>query len=398
VRVAVNAQLLSYRRSYRSAGISRYLDRTLAHLPDALDPGDRARAFVGPEVPPNAPAMARLEVERARLPTERPLARILWEQLVLPIAARRWRADLLHAGAHVAPLLGACPTVVTFHDLSFYLYPAAFNRPNRLYLQTFARRSARLARRIIAVSESTRRDVVRLLGVAPEKVDVAWNGVDSWFRPEADPERLRAFRSEQHLSERFILFLGTLEPRKNLPTLLRAYALARRQGVEEPLILAGGMGWGDLELARLVDELDLRAAVRTVGYVSPGEQASWYNAATLLAYPSLYEGFGLPALEAMACGTPVVASDRSSLPEVVGDAGLLVDPVDPAALADALARVLRDEALRGELGARGIERARRFTWEAAARATVQTYRRALASEPAHSETTSRTLGPSGKLG
>jgi glycosyltransferase involved in cell wall biosynthesis len=267
--------------------------------------------------------------------------------------------------------------VVTFHDLGFYRVPEAFRPWQRRYLQSAARAAARRADRVIAVSESTRRDLVEVLGVSEGAIDVVPNGVDERFRPEADRAMLERFRSERRLPERFILYLGTLEPRKNLPNLLRAYAIARSRGVTAPLVIAGGPGWGDLSLARLIDELDLRSAVRPVGYVPAEEQPRWYAAATLFAYPSRYEGFGLPALEAMACGTPVVASDRSSLPEVVGDAGLLVDPDAPELLAAALADVLHDDELAGELARRGVARASNFRWDVAARETVETYRRAL---------------------
>jgi len=380
VRIAFNAQLLSYGQWYRSAGISRYTDRMLSSLGPLLD-GDRCAVFVGPNVPADAPALAGLQVIRTPLPTHRPIVRILWEQLALPLALRRWGADLLHAPAYVAPLASPCPTVVTFHDLSFYLMPRAFNRQNRLYLQAFSQWAARRARRLIAVSEHTRQDLIRLLGVPPARVDVVYNGVDDCFRPEPDARRIERFRQEKGLPARFLLYLGTIEPRKNVPGLLRAYAEARRRGLADPLVIAGGRGWGDERIAQLLDQLDLRSSVTLTGFVASDERPLWYNAATLFAFPSYYEGFGLPVVEAMACGTPVVSSDRSCLPEVIGDAGVLVDPDDPSAWAAALVMVVRDAALRHDLAARGIERARRFTWKAAARATLQTYRTAWASPP-----------------
>lgn len=382
MRIAFNAQLLSYRSSYRGAGIARYIDRLLARLPDALGPGDQVTAYVSPEVSAAAPAVSWSRVSRSRLPTHRPLARILWEQLVLPVLARSWGADVLHAPAHALPAMVGGSTVVTFHDLSFYRLPAAFNRGNRLYLQAFARAAVRRADRLIAVSEATKRDLIDVLGASADQIDIVYNGVDERFHPEPDRAVLERFRAARGLPERFILYLGTLEPRKNLPNLLRAYAIARRRGIVEPLILAGGVGWGDLALARLIDELDLRDFARPVGYVSAEEQPLWYAAATLFAYPSRYEGFGLPALEAMASGAAVVASNRTSLPEVVGDAGLLPEPDDPEAIAAALTDVLGDDALRRELVRRGLERARRFTWDATARQTVETYRAALLSLPA----------------
>lgn len=376
MHIAFNAQLLSYQHWYRSAGISRYIDRTLAHLGPRLGP-ECCTVFVGPDVPVDAPALVAMRVRQANLPTYRPIVRILWEQLVLPLILERDRVELLHAPAYVGPLAAPCPMVVTFHDLSYFLLPSAFNRQNRVYLQTFSRWTARRARRFIAVSECTRQDMVRLLGISTDRIDVIYNGVDECFHPEADVARLERFRAAKGLPERFILSLATIEPRKNVVGLLRAYAEARRRGVTEPLVIAGGRGWGDEPIARLVDDLGVRPYVRLVGFVSTDEQPLWYNAATLFAYPSRYEGFGLPVAEAMACGTPVVASNRSSLPEVVGDAGVLADPDDPEALATALVTVLSDDALRHELSVRGIERSRQFTWDEAARSTLKAYQTAL---------------------
>ncbi|HEX5415755.1 MAG TPA: glycosyltransferase family 1 protein [Chloroflexota bacterium] len=378
MRVGFNAHLLSFRRSYRSAGISRYIEHTLSALQPYLD-GASTVAFVGPDAPADASALAWLRQSRAGIRTDRPVARICWEQTVLPLALRRFGSEILHAPAYVAPLTGGTRTVVTFHDLSYFLYPASFNAANRAYLQTFSRLSARRADRLIAVSEATRQDLVRLLGVAPERVDVVPNGVDERFRPMADPALLSRFRGQRGLPERFILSLCTLEPRKNLPTLIRAYALARDQGVTEPLVLAGGVGWGDLAIRSLVEELGLVSNVLLPGYIPQEEQALWYNAATLFAYPSRYEGFGLPVAEAMACGTPVVTSNRSALPEVVGDAGVTVDPDRPDELAEAMARLLHDDDWCAELRGRGQRRARQFSWDHAARLTVETYHRALRS-------------------
>ncbi|HEY8884980.1 MAG TPA: glycosyltransferase family 1 protein [Chloroflexota bacterium] len=376
MRVAFNAHLLSYRHWYRSAGISRYIDRTMTHLAPYLR-DDGCQAFVGPDAPAESSALNWLPLVRTPLPTHRPLARIIWEQVIAPVALRQTRAELLHCPAYVAPFGCPCPSVVTFHDLSFFVTPEAFNRTNRLYLQTFSRLTARRATRFIAVSEATRQDMVRLLGIAPERIVVAHNAADGEFAPIGDPNRLAEFRRAQGVPERFILYLGTLEPRKNVPALIRAYALARQRGVSEPLILAGGRGWGESSLAALVQELGLTNSVRHVGFVGMTDRVLWYNAATLFAYPSRYEGFGMPPLEAMACGTAVVSSNRSSLPEAVGDAGWLVDPDDPAALAEALVHLLSDDELRRDYAARGLARAGRFSWDASARVTIAAFQSAL---------------------
>jgi glycosyltransferase involved in cell wall biosynthesis len=187
-----------------------------------------------------------------------------------------------------------------------------------------------------------------------------------------------AFRREKGLPERIVLFLGTLEPRKNLVTLIEAFA--RTEAVQRGtcLIIAGGKGWYYREIFQRVEDLDLSSVVRFTGFVHDAELPLWYNAATVFAYPSLYEGFGMPLLEAMACGTPVIGSDTSCMPEVVGNAGLLVAPRDVAGLAASLDRLLGDPALRADLSNRGRERASAYTWEATAAATVGSYRRALA--------------------
>jgi glycosyltransferase involved in cell wall biosynthesis len=264
--------------------------------------------------------------------------------------------------------------VITVHDLSFLFFPQNFRAMNRIYLKTLTRLSVRRARRIIAVSESTRRDLVHQYGLPPAKVDVVYNGVDAAFRPLPTTE-VAAFRRRAGLPDRFLLFVGTLEPRKNVARLIEAYA--RLPEGRPPLLLVGGKGWLYDEIFARVEELNLTHEVRHVGYVPATELPLWFNAAELFVYPSLYEGFGLPALEAMACGTAVVASSASSLPEVVGEAGRLADPFDTEALSSAMSQVLTHQEQREELREAGLKQAQAFTWPKAARQTVGTYRQAL---------------------
>lgn len=371
IHVGLSAHLLSLGQGYRSAGITWYIYNLLCRLPQA-DSGMQYTAFTSERhfEPP-----AGLEVSLSQLPTHRPAARIVWEQLLQPFVARRAAVDLIHGLAFVGPIGGVCPFVVTIHDLSFLFYPRSFRVLNRLYLRLFTRLSVRRARRVIAVSESTRRDVIHTYGIAPEKVDVVHNGVDPAFRP-LSADQIAAFRARHGLPERFILFVGTLEPRKNVPRLLRAYA--QLPAGRPPLVLVGGKGWFYAEVFRLVEELGLTTEVRFAGYAPPDDLPIWYNAATLFVYPSLYEGFGLPPLEALACGTPVIASTSSSLPEVMGQAGLLVDPADTSALAEALHRALTDQVWQAQMKVSGPAQASRFSWQEAARGTVRSYRRALA--------------------
>ncbi len=374
-RVALNAQLLSLSASYRSAGISGYIYHLLDALPAAAS-DFQFTAFTGEGRwrPP-----AGMEAAFTRGPLERPAARIAWEQLAQPVALARRRPDLLHALAYVAPAAWPGPTVVTVLDLSFILYPERFRPLNRLYLRVFTRLSARRARRVIAISESTRRDAERLLGLPAGKVQTVYCGVDAAFQPQS-AGRTAAFRRSKGLPERFVLFLGTLEPRKNIVGLLDAYADARARGATPPLVIAGAKGWYYDEVFRRVEALGLRESVHFAGFAPAQELPLWYSAAEVFVYPSLYEGFGLPVLEAMACGTPVITSDCSSLPEVVGSAGVTVSPTDRLALAEALRQLLDDEERRAALGEQGRLRAARFSWERAAAETVAVYRQALGQE------------------
>jgi len=375
MHIALNAHLLSSSRSYRAAGINWYIRSLLAFLPRVSD-RHKFTAFLGKEEAGHG--FHGIQTEVSILPTERPAARIAWEQLAQPVRLLGNRIDLLHSLAFVQPVILPCPSVVTIYDLSFIHYPQRLQPWRRLYLRWGTTFSARRASRVIAISASTKRDIVGLLGVAEDKVDVIPCGVDEDFRAVDRQEQLEELRKKRRLPPRMLLFVGTIEPRKNLTTLLRSYALLRERIQPPPLVIAGAKGWQHEEVFSLVQELGLPDELLFPGFIPRDELPLWYNAADLFVYPSLYEGLGLPPLEAMACGTPVVTSDTSSLPEVVGDSGLLVDPTDAEEIALAMERLLTDSTLRDELTSKGLKRARAFTWHRTARETVEVYDRALA--------------------
>jgi glycosyltransferase involved in cell wall biosynthesis len=372
--IGLNAHLLSLSQSYRGAGISWYIISLLKNLAQVAP--DFCYSVFLSDRNFQEPSLA---LHMSRLPTQRPVVRILWEQFIQPLALRQAGVDLLHALAFVAPLAAPCPFVVTVYDLSFLRYPEAFRPFNRWYLRQFTANSVKRARAVIAISDSTRQDVIDLLGVPPERVHTIYCGADDQFRPLPASE-IAAFKANRGLPDNFILFLGTLEPRKNVDGLIRAYARWREwEPQAPPLIIVGGKGWYYGRIFGLVEALNLTTTIRFADYVPQSELPLWYNAASLFVYPSHFEGFGLPVLEAMACGTPVITSTASSLPEVAGRNGTacLVDPNDTTALAAAMRHVMADADLRVAMSQQGLARASGFSWDRTARETVEVYRKAI---------------------
>lgn len=369
--IGLNAQLLAPPGTYRSAGISGYIAGLLSHLPGAA-PDMRFTAWL----PHRRDGWEGVRQQEVRLAGSKVVARLLWEQTALVAEARKLGVDLLHGLAFSLPLASSIPAVVTVPDMSFRLFPRYHARGRRVYLNLITRLAVTRARGVIAISESTKRDVCRLLAVPADKVQVTYLGVADHFRPPSPGERA-GFLDEVGLG-RYIYYQGTLEPRKNLLTLVEAFRLLRQSGWEDHrLVLGGAPGWGYRSIYQAVERYGLTEDVIFLGYVPPEQSPRWYGGADLFVYPSAYEGFGLSPLEAMACGTPVITADTSSLPEVVGEAGLMVSPGDVRALMEAILRLLSDTNLRTELIGKGLERARKFTWAKTARATSSLYIRCL---------------------
>jgi glycosyltransferase involved in cell wall biosynthesis len=293
-----------------------------------------------------------------------PAQPLLGRHLLWPALLRRRRSDLFLGCAGQLPLGGVgSPALVTAHDLAIYRHPEWFPEGQWLSVKVTVPRSMRAAAAVLAVSSHTAREVAELMDVPAERIRVVPLGVDRAWR-RLPPDSVEAERRRLGLPERFILFFSTIEPRKNLPTLVRAW---QRMDRRPELVVAGGWGWRTDEIRRCLDEAG--PGLRLLGPVEQADLPALYSLAGCLAHPAWYEGFGLTPLEAMACGAPVVASNASSLPEVVGDAGLLVDPADVDGWAGALTRVLEDEELRGRLRERGLARAAELTWERTAERT-----------------------------
>ncbi len=363
MHVGIDARIADY----TAGGIAQYTRQLAAWLP-RLAPADcftLLRAWRQPE-----PWMPPVTLRQRRLLTP-PHHR--WEQALLPLEvalalAAAPRLDLLHGPDFVVPRRRRCPAVITIHDLAFLRYPQILTAASRRHYRQAARLAVE-AECVIVDSACTAADVERRLGVPAARVRVVHLAPTPLAVPDA--AGVAAVRARYELDGPFLLYVGTLEPRKNLRALLRAFA---RLGPAEParLVLAGPRGWLDAPVVAEADRLGDR--VRRLGPVPAVDLSALYGAATAFVFPSLYEGFGLPPLEAMSVGTPVVAAHASCLPEVLGDAALLVAPEDEAALAEALRAVLGDAALRADLAARGRVRAARYSWERTAAATLVVYR------------------------
>ena len=366
MRIGIDARLVYYSH----AGIGQYILRLVEALGRIDTSGDQ---FV----------LLQSRKDHTPLDHDRQFSRVsLWtpshhrlEQVLMRFEISRLHLDLLHSPDFIPPFWRNCRSVITVHDLAFLLYPHFLtNEAARYYGQID--QAVRNCDHIIAVSESTKRDIIRLTGAPEHKITVVYEAAHPIYRPLQDVQLCQRVKDKFDICGDFILFVSTIEPRKNVPTLLMAYKqLLDNYRAPVTLALGGEKGWLFDEVFALVEKLGLQERVRVLGHVSPEDLLGLYNAAKLLVHPAFYEGFGLPPLEAMACGTPVIVSNTSSLPEVVGDAALLVDPTDADGLAVAIWRVLSDNGLRKQMVHKGLQRARLFSWEKAAQETLAIYRR-----------------------
>ena len=355
--------------AHQGAGIGRYTRGLIGAL-TRLEGKNEYRLFVAGGGGLFGQAQWPSNVRLCTIPlSQRNLTRI-WHRLRLPLPVEVFTGplDLFYSPDFVLPPVWRARTLLTVHDLSFVRYPQTADRRLHRYLNVAVPRSVWRADHILADSQNTAHDLTELWGVPSEKISVLYPGVESRFRPVTDAAELARVREQYDLSQRFILSVGTLQPRKNYERLIRAFGQlwATTEGRPYRLVVVGGKGWLYESIFDCVRELGLEKEVLFPGFVADEDLPALYTLADLFAFPSLYEGFGLPVLEAMACGTPVVCSEASSLPEAAGDAALLVDPLDVEGWAKAMGRALSDEMLKRELVARGLAQARRFSWERAA--------------------------------
>lgn len=362
---------------HQKAGLGRYA-RTLAEHLIAQDHVNHYGAFAygafrAEMLPPSLRALPRVSIPLGA----RPWRTGVWLAHALGVTFDRFlpRTDLFHATEHLLPRFKNIKTVFTLHDLIFQFFPEYHLPLNRWFLVNAMPHFLRRADAIIAVSECTKKDAIRFYNVPSEKITVIYEGVNPALAPERNAERIAEMRAHYAKNQPFLLFVSTIEPRKNIIALVDALRALRQRGYQHRLLIAGRKGWLYQSTFDHVKKTGMEALVDFLGFVPDEDLPALYAAADAFVFPSLYEGFGLPPLEAMACGAPVVCSNASSLPEVVGNAALLVDPKNVAEIVAAIERLLTDRALRDELRAKGMKQAAKFSWERAARETLGVYER-----------------------
>lgn len=353
-------------------GIGRYIQNLAANLP-VVSPMDTFTVLLGEKTVP-LPDIKNLKTINAsrNIPVYS-----TGEQAFLPFEMKRIGADILHYPSFNMPLVNFKPSVVTIHDLIYYLNPSACpSRAAYLYARVMFKLVVRAAKKIITVSEYSKKDVVAHLGVDPAKVIAIPNGVGEMFKPVLDAKRRTEVRDKYGIKGEYLFYVGSHQPRKNLVRLIEAFSRLKSAG-DCGLVLTGKVEERRAEVYSSVERFGVKGRVQFIGEAAEDDLPVLYSMARVFVFPSLFEGFGFPPLEAFACGCPVVSSNVTSLPEVVGDAGIMVDPTDTAAITAAMDKVLGSAALASEMREKGLKRAALFSWAVCAEKTLKVYREAL---------------------
>jgi len=369
MRIAFDGTTLTPGRT----GVGYYTEHLLQHLAREVEvTGDEIVVVSNQPIDTQSPLPPHVRVHHGhRFPV-----RIGWMQMRAQRALDALRPDVAHFTNGMMPIASPVSTIVTIHDMSLRLYPRCHPVRRLLLNRPLMQVAIRQAASIVTVSESARRDLLRLHRIPSDRVSVVQEAASPAFRPITDRAWLDRVRSKYGLPERFVLYVGTIEPRKNLSRLVEAFAQARRRGIPHHLVCVGPYGWSSRDLAGRIDRLGITDAVHFTGYASFEDLPAIYNLGDFFVFPSLYEGFGLPVVEAMASGLPVITSSTSSLAEIAATAAVTVDPTNADAIADAMVSVATDEALRADLAQRGLQRARAFSWAQTAKEMLAVYHRA----------------------
>jgi glycosyltransferase involved in cell wall biosynthesis len=391
MRIAFDGTTLTPGRT----GVGYYTEHLLHHLArEVAGTGDEIVVLSNKPIDTQTTLPAHVRVHDGhRFPI-----RIGWMQLRAASALDALKPDVAHFTNGMIPIGSPVTTIVTVHDMSLRLYPRCHPLRRLLLNRPLMHVAIRQASAIVTVSHSARRDLLRLHGVAPDRVSVVHEAASPAFRPIADRARLDAIKAKYGLPDRFILYVGTIEPRKNLGRMMDAFAMARHAGIPHHLVCVGPYGWSSSDLSGRIDRLGVRDAVHFTGYLPFEDLPAVYNLGDFFIFPSLYEGFGLPVVEAMASGLAVLTSNSSSLGEIAGDAAETIDPTDTDAMADAIRRLATDAALRRDRSERGLARAKMFSWTQTAREMLAVYHRAAgvtvsppATAPATADSTERPV-------
>ncbi len=375
MRIAFDGTTLTPGRT----GVGYYTEHLLQHLAREVEStGDELIVVSNQPIDTQAPLPRHVRVhEGHRFPI-----RIGWMQMRAARALDFLRPDIAHFTNGMMPWGSPVQTVVTIHDMSLRLYPQCHPIRRLVLNRPLMHLAVRRATALVTVSNSTRRDLLRLHGVPPDRVSVVHEAASPAFRPMRDRGAIAALRTRYRLPDRFLLYVGTIEPRKNLDRLMEAFAQARAAGIPHHLVCVGPYGWSSRDLSSHIERLGISSCVHFTGYVPFADLPGLYNLGEFFVFPSLYEGFGLPVVEAMACGTPVITANTSSLLEIAADAAETIDPSSVDALAQAIRRLAEDKAWRTELTQRGLARAKTFSWTRTAREMLSVYQRAAGVAPA----------------
>jgi glycosyltransferase involved in cell wall biosynthesis len=371
MRIAFDGTTLTPGRT----GVGYYTEHLLQHLAARGD--DEVIVLSNRPLDTTRPLPPRTLVAPASVP----LPRLVWMQTLAPRALRRLRPDVVHFTNGMVPFDSPVPTVVTIHDMSLTMYPRYHPLRRVLLNRPLVDLAAQRADAIITVSQSAKRDIMRLYGTDGRRIHVVHEAAAPSFRPVHDRAVLDGIRRRYGLAERVILYVGTIEPRKNLPKLIAGFAQRHKSGdLPHQLVCAGPYGWLSREVEELIERLEIEDAVRFIGYVPFADLPALYSLAEMFVFPSIYEGFGLPVIEAMACGTPVVTGHVAALAEVAGGAVEHVERLDADQLGETMVRLARSPERRHHLSLLGLQRSQAFSWERAASETVKVYQNALSGE------------------
>lgn len=372
MRIGINARYLQSSRS----GIAQYIFYLLSNL-KTVDTKNDYTLFLGSDKQVSGDILNfGFPLDVSGFPTTNQALKIAWQHIYLPRRIKELKIDVFHEPTFISPFFKQCPTVITVLDLAYRFLPDCYTLRNRLYLDKLMKHSIDTSDAVIAISENTKRDILLNFKIPENKVKVVYLAVDETFCPvdNSKKEEILRVKSKYNITGDFIFTVSLISPRKNLVTLIKAFALLKQKGkIGHSLVIAGKKGWLFNEVFEAAASCGYEKDIIFCDFVPQDDLVMLYNAADVFVYPSLYEGFGLPLLEAMACQCPVVASNNSSIPEVCSDAAVLVDPYDAAGFSDAIYRIISDRPLKDSLIKKGRERVANFSWKKAAQETVKVY-------------------------